>query len=163
MGLPMFSVAISALPFIWHVLDAKLVLTGPGSCKGRRDQDLGIYTKVMKVFKSLYESTDGLLRCTGKIMDFTGLSELWRLSNTKSSTWKSGRLDKTPNAESISDDDWANLLVRLPESYMRIALTIEFLLSYGRLPLEDDFPKSVRVGNSQHTDLCTSKERSISR
>ena len=112
---------------------------------GQRDHDLRIYAKVMKVFKTLYESTDGLLRCTGKIMTFARLSKLWQLSNTAPVSWKSDHLAKTETEEPFSDNDWINLLVRSPQSYIRIALTIESLLSCGRLPSENEFPRSLRM------------------
>lgn len=64
--LPTTSVALSAIPLIWQVLDAKILNTGTLAADNKRD--LMVYTSVMNKFRSLHENADNVLKFIKQII-----------------------------------------------------------------------------------------------
>ncbi|KAL7809634.1 N-terminal binuclear Zn cluster-containing protein [Trichoderma aethiopicum] len=64
--LPNTFVALSAIPLIWQVLDAKILNTGTLAADNKRD--LMVYTSVMNKFRSLHENADNVLKFIKQII-----------------------------------------------------------------------------------------------
>ncbi|PTB66842.1 N-terminal binuclear Zn cluster-containing protein [Trichoderma citrinoviride] len=64
--LPNTFVALSAIPLIWQVLDAKILNTGTLAADNKRD--LMVYTNVMNKFRSLHENADNVLKFIKQII-----------------------------------------------------------------------------------------------
>lgn len=124
--------AFSAFAFVWHILDPQ----------GAR-RDLGIYKDVMCLFRNLYESTDGMLSCIGRLVDHIRLNETMNLTGGMGG--EGGLVIKERQTKTLGRDTWADLLVMKPRSYLRIVLMVDFSLSMGRMPVEADFPEQLRV------------------
>ncbi|KAJ9145079.1 C6 zinc finger domain containing protein [Pleurostoma richardsiae] len=144
--LPNTFVAFSALPFVWYILDAKLINDGSESEGARKD--LKIYIDVMKGFRSLYESTDSVLQSIGKVINYIKLNELLQLPSSESIIGRGAHAPAAAMAQNVatrSGSSLVHLLAGKPRSYLRIALVVEYSLSRGRLPSENDFPKPLRL------------------
>ncbi|TPX13018.1 uncharacterized protein E0L32_006663 [Thyridium curvatum] len=184
-------VAFSAFPFIWHILDSKLLESESSS--GRRGgdarRDLRVYANVMRGFRQLYESTDSVLQCIERTVNHVKLNEMLSSSHHQSSScssstspsfsessWESllastggpmteahepaaaaGSSNSNSSAVGThhrSGNAWVDLLVGKPQSYVRIALTVDLSLSRGQVPSEADFPKALQA-------LCRSRRHDV--
>ncbi|KAH8896922.1 hypothetical protein GQ53DRAFT_713747 [Thozetella sp. PMI_491] len=147
--LPNTFVAFTAFPFIWHLLDTKLVEDGSHSCQKNLGTD--IYSDVMEGFRHLYETTENVLRCVDQIVEYIRMNELqyfpypgrgdqWIMPWNKGVSLPSKQL-----AAQVPRNGWVEMLVEKPQSFLRIVMIVEFSLSRGQLPAEDDFPKSLQL------------------
>lgn len=124
--------AFSAFALAWHILDAQ----------GTRP-DLGIYKDVMCLFRNLYDNTDGMLNCIGLLVEHIRSNETMNLTNGREA--EGGLAVKERQMDTPEKNTWADLLALKPRSYLRIVLMVDFSLSMGRLPVEADFPKQLRM------------------
>lgn len=102
----------------------------------------------MNGFRNRYENTESILECIEMIVENIIQNEpLQFLDSGLSSPWplRSESLLSTQISDSRAANTWAELLKGDPHRYLRISLTVEFSLSYGKIPSENDFPKALRM------------------
>ena len=51
--------------------------------------------------------------------------------------------------------DWGDIFLRQPKFYLRLSLTIDFSLSKGRFPTDNDFPVSIQAIDSSRDQFPT--------
>ncbi|TFB00506.1 hypothetical protein CCMA1212_007793 [Trichoderma ghanense] len=171
--LPNTFVALSAIPLIWQVLDAKILNTGTLAADNKRD--LMVYTNVMNKFRSLHENADNVLKFIKQIIthiqttesvDMTQPDPLSAPTTTSETHFPPELLSnfaqgvkpqqqETDGNKNRGGGDrfagggpqskWAKLFAGNPRTYLRIALTIQHSLSSGHFPSEEDFPKALQM------------------
>lgn len=148
----MTSVTFSAIPLIWQVLDAKMLNTGTLAADNKRD--LMVYTNVMNKFRSLHENANNVLKFIKQIIAHIQTTESVEISQQEQltdtcfppellSNFPPG--GKTQNMDGSPKNKWAKLFAGKPRTYLRIALTIQYSLSSGHFPSEEDFPKALQM------------------
>lgn len=95
----------------------------------------------MRGFRHLYESTDEMLLCVERIVDYIKDHEPLQVH---SQDW-----DTLINGSSARDayprSGWVDMFLNRPQTFCRIAMTVDFSLTRGHLPSETDFPKALRA------------------
>jgi hypothetical protein len=124
--------ACTALPLVLHILDVKLtaltspshlpqgIPTGEAALKQHR---LNILIEAMKTYQPQYDGVD-------------------KISDTIRHIVNLAQLDGGGDGRKIKD--WTDILTSHPSLYLRLALTMDLSLSKDRLPVEGDFPASLR-------------------
>ncbi|KAK7408055.1 hypothetical protein QQX98_009770 [Neonectria punicea] len=139
--LPNTFVAFLAFPFTWNILEAKVLTTGGHSEDAQKN--LTAYTSVMRRFRSLYESTESTLQSIEKTVTFIKANETFTLGFRNSHMVRPlfSETIKRPDPTQRSRDAWVDLLLGNPHTYLRIALTVDYSLTHGQCPSEDDIPR----------------------
>ncbi|KAM5357779.1 hypothetical protein ACJZ2D_015924 [Fusarium nematophilum] len=137
---------LAVLPLILNILDIKLspptkdanhssATTTAGS-----QHQLNILIEAMKAWQPQYDGVDWISEIVRHIV------ELAQLDN------------QDPQTRS-SMIHWTDILAFQAGSYLRLALTLDFSLSKGRLPQDGDFPRSLRglfmVGRSPINEIVS--------
>jgi hypothetical protein len=121
--------ACTALPLVLHILDVKLtspshlpqgIPTGEAALKQHR---LNILIEAMKTYQPQYDGVD-------------------KISDTIRHIVNLAQLDGGGDGGKIKD--WTDILTSHPSLYLRLALTMDLSFSKDRLPVEGDFPASLR-------------------
>lgn len=130
--LPISAMACTALPLVLHILDVKLtaltspshlpqgIPTGQAALKQHR---LNILIEAMKTYQPQYDGVD-------------------KISDTIRHIVNLAQLDGGGDGGKIKD--WTDILTSHPSLYLRLALTMDLSFSKDRLPVEGDFPASLR-------------------
>ncbi|KAH6663322.1 cutinase transcription factor 1 beta [Plectosphaerella plurivora] len=136
--LPISAVAVTALPLVLHILDAKLSSTQKKSSQRpmstqsvAKQHRLNILIEAMKTYQWQYDGVDWVSETIRHIINLAQLDA--PVSDPSQATD-----DDAP----ISD--WTDILASQPSSYLRLALTMDLSLSKGRFPEDADFPVSLR-------------------
>ncbi|KAK7429093.1 hypothetical protein QQZ08_004308 [Neonectria magnoliae] len=144
--LPNTFVAFLAFPFTWNILEAKVLTTGGYSEDAQRN--LTAYTSVMRRFRSLYESTESTLQSIEKTVTFIKANETFAPSTLTTGFRNSyvahpllSETVRRPKATQRPRDAWVDLLLGNPHTYLRIALTVDYSLTHGQFPSENDIPR----------------------
>jgi hypothetical protein len=126
-------------------LDAKLLADSSQPCQP--NLDMNIYSDVMEGLRHLYEATENVQRCVDQIVEYIKMNELLHFPYPGRGDQWIVPWNKGPSlrSEQIPRNGWVEMLVEKPQSYLRIVMIVEFSLSRGQLPAEDDFPKSLQL------------------
>ncbi|VUC23903.1 unnamed protein product [Clonostachys rosea] len=95
----------------------------------------------MKGFQARYESIDSMLLNIEQIIDYVETNE--RLPSTVPAT-----------SQPFSGHFWLKTLLTRPQTFIRIAMTINFCLSRGHSPTDTDFPEALRIGRQWDYGNC---------
>ncbi|KAI0136169.1 hypothetical protein BJ170DRAFT_466, partial [Xylariales sp. AK1849] len=147
----MTSVALSAYPFVRCILDAKFVDSGLQTGGSDERRGCKLYTDIMAGFKSLYESADNVLLNIRKIVEYIMANEFLEISLP--GTTHQGIPSRNNNMlvskarQNLCEPEnaWTELFSGNSQCYLRIAMIVDFSLSCGRFPTEDDFPKPLQI------------------
>jgi hypothetical protein len=144
-------VAYVALPLVLHILDVKLSTSRAHIA--RKQGRLSIYTEAMKGFKLQYDGTDEVSEFVGRMIDYISIERPAQKSPSGKGKANSTRKCDDSGDQSLSvapawcttvANDWSDVLVRQPNLYLRILLTIDLSLSKGHFPEESDFPTTLQ-------------------
>lgn len=149
-----------ALPLVLHILDVKLSTNQYNAA--RKQGRLKIYTEAMKGFKLQYDGTDEVSDFIRRMIDYISIERpVQRPPLVKGSLNSFHKSHDSSCRRSSSSapiwsatvvNDWSDVLLRQPNLYVRILLTIDISLSKGYFPDESDFPTALQ---SQHVfDNC---------
>jgi len=151
----LFSVAYITLPLILHILDAKLSSTA--SQRARKRKRFDIFRDAMQQLRLQYDSTDGACDMIERViqtMDVFNVAQPIHLAGNikKRISQRHKHKSETPISLSNSGDcsnirDWGDVLHYQPNSYLRLAMTVDFTLSQGKLPEDTDLPTPLQFSN----------------
>ncbi|KAI0015600.1 hypothetical protein F4780DRAFT_773426 [Xylariomycetidae sp. FL0641] len=136
--LPISAIACTALPLFLHIIDVKLSpqnnhtsSSDPGGQPALKQRRLNILIAAMKTYQPQYDGVDYVSETIRHMIDIAQLDT--------SSTSASHNRSIQPSIK-----DWGDILASQPGCYLRLAMTMDFGLSKGRLPKENDFPATLR-------------------
>ncbi|KAG5655217.1 hypothetical protein KAF25_001970, partial [Fusarium avenaceum] len=141
-------ISFAATPFIWYLLQSQMQTSDNQTLD--MQQDLQSHLDIMNRFSHLYENAESTIDCIKDIVEHIKINE--PLPPPHGNGAPQHELDadcftmRRPALikESWGDDTWRDILLRDPQKYLRIVLTVEFSLARGRCPSEEDFPQSLR-------------------
>ncbi|VUC32897.1 unnamed protein product, partial [Clonostachys rosea] len=147
--LPNTFITFLALPFTWHILETQMM---KGTSKSQEaPRIMKAYTSVMRSFSSTYESADSTLQCIQKAVEYLKTTETvgkGLLHQAPKSTHpllhdavfprssSSSHHHEGDRRQEASGNAWADLVVYEPQSYMRIAMVVEYSLAQCHPPDE---------------------------
>ncbi|KAF5599660.1 c6 zinc finger domain-containing protein [Fusarium pseudoanthophilum] len=142
----------SATPFIWYSLQSHMQ-----NSDGEVQRDLDAQLDVMTRFSHLYRNAESTINYVKSIVEHIKISLPLPTDNfyRHFAGGDEGRQSMLSD-ESWSTEAWTDMLSKDPRRYLRIALAVEFSLSRGRCPAEDDFPLWLR-DHQQHKDEPTGR------
>ncbi|KAJ4031355.1 hypothetical protein NW756_009260 [Fusarium oxysporum] len=145
--LPVTFISFAATPFIWYLLQSHIQNTD-----GDTQRDLDAHLDVMNQFNRLYDNATSTIKYIQGIVEHLKIS-VPLPTYTASSHGADEHVVRpaTLIEESWSSDTWADMLLKDPRMYLRIALAVEFSLARGRCPAEEDFPQWLR-DHRRHED-----------
>jgi hypothetical protein len=107
----------------------------------------------MKGFKLQYDGTDEVSDCIGRMIDYISIER-----PVQKSQYGKGEANSTPKCHDSGNQSsfvapawcatvvngWSDVLVRQPNLFLRILLTMDLSLSKGHFPEESDFPATLQ-------------------
>lgn len=128
------SVGCTAFPLALQILDVKLFNsqtpnsgTSSPSFAQHKQQQLNVLIEAMKTYRPRYDGVDWVARAVRYIVDLAQ-QHLPAI--------------RTRNGSPVSS--WTEILQLQPKYYLRLAMTMDLSIRNGKLPLESDFPQSLR-------------------
>uniref|UniRef100_A0A0B7KCW3 Zn(2)-C6 fungal-type domain-containing protein n=1 Tax=Bionectria ochroleuca TaxID=29856 RepID=A0A0B7KCW3_BIOOC len=139
--LPNTFITFLALPFTWHILETQMM---KGTSKSQEaPRIMKAYTSVMRSFRSTYESADSTLQCIQKAVEYLkttesvgkGLMHAPKSAHPllRDAVFPRSSHDENEERQEASGNAWADLVVYEPQSYMRIAMVVEYSLAQIKL------------------------------
>ncbi|KAH7010070.1 fungal-specific transcription factor domain-containing protein [Ilyonectria destructans] len=132
--LPISAVGCTAFPLALQILDVKLFNsqtpnsgTSSPSFAQHKQQQLNVLIEAMKTYRPRYDGVDWVARAVRYIVDLAQ-QHLPAI--------------RTRNGSPVSS--WTEILQLQPKYYLRLAMTMDLSIRNGKLPLESDFPQSLR-------------------
>ncbi|KAK7409220.1 hypothetical protein QQX98_008596 [Neonectria punicea] len=133
--LPISAVGCTAFPLALQILDVKVFNSAHTPNQGsnvpmfaqHKQQQLNVLIEAMKTYRPRYDGVDWVARTVRYIVDLAQ---------------KHVPTMRTRNGNSISS--WTEMLQVHPKSYLRLAMTMDLSIRNGKIPLESDFPQSLR-------------------
>ncbi|CZR68248.1 uncharacterized protein PAC_18147 [Phialocephala subalpina] len=132
-----FSIAYTALPLALLSLDVKLSSTNAQQL--RRKHRLASYTEVMRLCSLRFDFADVVAHFISKLLQLTDFTPP---SSTRFTTNGSSDTDARVSApySTSRPRGWYDVLVQYPQLYFRILFSLDFSLSRGRYPCENELP-----------------------
>ncbi|KAK2687300.1 hypothetical protein QWA68_013563 [Fusarium oxysporum] len=145
--LPVTFISFAATPFIWYLLQSHIQNTD-----GDTQRDLDAHLDVMNQFNRLYDNATSTIKYIQGIVEHLKISVPLPTYTASSHVADEHAVrPATLIEESWSSDTWADMLLKDPRMYLRIAFAVEFSLARGRCPAEEDFPQWLR-DHRRHED-----------
>ncbi|KAG6994559.1 hypothetical protein FocnCong_v017427 [Fusarium oxysporum f. sp. conglutinans] len=119
---------------------------------GDTQRDLDAHLDVMNQFNRLYDNATSTIKYIQGIVEHLKISVPLPTYTASSHVADEHAVrPATLIEESLSSDTWADMLLKNPRMYLRIAFAVEFSLARGRCPAEEDFPQWLR-DHRRHED-----------
>ncbi|TVY65088.1 hypothetical protein Focb16_v015540 [Fusarium oxysporum f. sp. cubense] len=135
-----YHISFAATPFIWYLLQSHIQ-----NSDGDTQRDLDAHLDVMNQFNHLYDNATSTIKYIQGIVEHIKISVPLPTYTASSHVADEHAVrPATLIEESWSSDTWADMLLKDPRMYLRIALAVEFSLARGRCPAEEDFPQWLR-------------------
>lgn len=100
----------------------------------------------MRGFRHLYESTDEMLLGVERIVEYIKDHEPLQAHSEISDTPFLQKTAKQVTAQDVyTKSGWVDMFLNRPQTFCRIAMTVDFSLTRGHPPSEADFPKALRM------------------
>lgn len=113
------------------------------------------YTSVMRSFRSTYESADSTLQCIQKAVEYLkttesvgkGLMHAPKSAHPllRDAVFPRSSYGEDEQRQEASGNAWADLVVYEPQSYMRIAMVVEYSLAQCHPPDESDLARVLQA------------------
>ncbi|KPM38667.1 hypothetical protein AK830_g7894 [Neonectria ditissima] len=142
--LPISAVGCTAFPLALQILDVKVFNStqtqGPNSplFAQHKQQQLNVLIEAMKTYRPRYDGVDWVARTVRYIVDLA-----------------QKHLPAIRTRQGTPISSWTEMLQLHPKYYLRLAMTMDLSIRNGKIPLESDFPQSLR-GISQENLLVAS-------
>ncbi|KFY50176.1 hypothetical protein V496_09537 [Pseudogymnoascus sp. VKM F-4515 (FW-2607)] len=145
--LPISVVAYTALPLALLSLDVRFSSTEPE--KASRQQRLSVFLETMKQCGHRFDFVgvvSAIITKVLRLVDFGKRSD-FPSNNTSSSSDANLTVSRTPNA---CPKSWTEFVNTQPNLYLRLSAFLDFALSKGKFPSEDELPEWITNPSKPH-------------
>jgi len=143
------------MPLVLNILDVKLSST-KSQCSVRQRR-LQIFMEAMKVLQTQYDGTDRVSDAIERIIRYLAVNNYVKSNDSYGFSDRHDSHGQNRSVGSIGPapepvvTEWGDVLIRLPNCYLRIVVTLDLAVSKGEYPEENDFPlclQTTRLANS---------------
>jgi hypothetical protein len=113
--------------------------------------------ETMKVLQTHYDGTDRVSDAIERIIRYlvvnnhVKINDTSRHSDRRGSRGQNRSIDSTVSSPGQVVTEWGDVLIRVPNCYLRIVVTLDLAIAKGEYPEEKDFPlwlQTTRLANS---------------